>query len=189
MESFSGKKFPQDTFEIAALAQIMKAHGCRSYLEIGARYGDSFHYLASGGLSGGFALAVDMPGAAWGNSDSADYLSRAVGALGMRRGLRAQVIFGDSRAQETIDECERLGPFDAVFIDGDHSPDGVMADWQNYGPMARKLVAFHDIVADARSPHGRKFGVGKLWRSLKESYSHVEIIGRGSPMGIGVVFV
>ena len=60
------------------------------------------------------------------------------------------------------------GPYDLVFIDGDHSPAGVRADWQNYGPMAR-LVAFHDIDAE----HGKltparlaDYGVHQLWTEL-----------------------
>ncbi len=189
MESFSGKKFPQNAFEIEALAQLMEAHKCRSYLEIGSRYGDSFHYLAKALAGKALAVAVDMPSGPWGNSDSEEFLRRAHHALKHVHKKDAHLILGDSRAQDTIDECERLGPFDAVFIDGDHSAEGVLADWTNYGPMARKLVAFHDIVADARSPHGKKFGVGKLWRSLKDRYPHAEIVGKDSPMGIGIVFV
>jgi len=193
MQSFSGKPFPQRPFEIETLAQLMVARKCRSYLEIGARFGDSFHYLATRGLVGNDkcrVVAVDWPGQAWGNKDSEALLRKAADALNMRNSTHATVICGDSRAQETIDEAERLGPYDAVFIDGDHTAEGVLADWTNYGPMARKLVAFHDIDADSKpKKKAARFGVPALWRELKATRPHVEIISSERQMGIGILFV
>jgi len=190
MQSFSGKPFPQRPFEIETLAQLMEVHKCRSYLEIGTRYGDSFHYLARTLPERRRAVAVDMPSGPWGNSDSEEFLRRAVADLKNVHKIDARLILGDSRAQETIDEAERLGPYDAVFIDGDHSAEGVLADWKNYGPMARKLVAFHDIDADSKpKKKAARFGVPALWRELKATRPHVEIISSEREMGIGVLFL
>lgn len=191
MESFSGKKFPQNKVEIETLAAIMASLRCASYLEIGSRFGDSFYYLSSRLGAGGLAVSVDLPGSVWGNEKSEPYLLAAVKALkSTRHGVNASALLGDSRDPQIIAEAASRGPFDAVFIDGDHSFEGVRADWESYRPLARKLVAFHDIAAD-RQPgkKGSKFGVGKLWRKLKAKHSHVEIIGKGSPMGIGVVIL
>ena len=40
-------------------------------------------------------------------------------------------------------------PLDVLFIDGDHSYDGVASDFAAYGPLVRQggLIGFHDIVA------------------------------------------
>ncbi|NDJ36432.1 MAG: class I SAM-dependent methyltransferase [Chloroflexi bacterium] len=56
---------------------------------------------------------------------------------------------------------------DALFIDGDHSEEGVRADFALYAPLVREggVVAFHDIVD---SPYNEAVGHGvhRLWRDL-----------------------
>lgn len=189
MKSFSGKPFPQHETEITTLRRLMVSMDCQSYLEIGARYGDSFHFLASALPKASRAVAVDMPGGPWGKGESLPFLRKAEASLN-RSAIRASLILGDSRDPQVIVETAQRGPFDAVFIDGDHSPEGVRADWENYGPLGVKIVVFHDIVADQRAgKRGGKFGVGALWRELKEEHSYVEIAGKDSPMGIGVILL
>lgn len=188
MQSFSGKPFPQREIEIATLRDLAFVKGCRSILEIGSRYGDSFYYLASALGPGSYACAVDLPGGAWGNADSADYLEKARKALVKKWGVEAHVLLGNSRDPQMIAEVSSRGPFDLVFIDGDHSLDGVRADWETYGPLAEKLVAFHDIDADAKEPRkAKRYGVPELWRQIKKSHSTVEIVSAEREMGIGVV--
>ena len=48
---------------------------------------------------------------------------------------------------------------DFLFIDGDHSYDGVKADFEMYAPMVRPggLIAFHDINPDHRSLRGDRY--------------------------------
>ncbi len=40
------------------------------------------------------------------------------------------------------------GPLDFIFIDGDHSYDGTMSDFNDYSPLVRKggLIGFHDTI-------------------------------------------
>lgn len=189
MQSFSGKSFPQREFEIEALRRVMVEVGCLSFLEIGSRYGDSFHFLAGSLPPGSKALAVDLPGSVWGNPGSDEFLRRSVAAVG-KRGVQADVIFGDSTDAQIIVEVEQRGPWDVVFIDGDHTEAGVRSDWKEYGRKAKRICAFHDIVADQRA--GRKaprFGVGGLWRELRETHRFMEFVDKDSPMGIGAVFL
>jgi predicted O-methyltransferase YrrM len=55
-------------------------------------------------------------------------------------------LVGDSHTQETLDEVKQCGPFDFVFIDGDHCTAGVKQDYEMYSPLIRPggLVGFHD---------------------------------------------
>lgn len=42
----------------------------------------------------------------------------------------------------------KIGQLDVLFVDGDHSYEGVLADWLLYAPLVRKggIVAFHDCL-------------------------------------------
>ena len=39
-------------------------------------------------------------------------------------------------------------PFDFIFVDGDHTFDGLQADWEAWAPHASDIIAFHDVVGD-----------------------------------------
>ena len=184
IHGFSGTKWPQFQEEIQGFISLLKDRGVKSYLEIGCRHGDTFHAMGLALPKGSLLVAVDLPGARSGkhtagkcpNSDKA--LHRAASDL-KKRGQKAIVIIGDSHSNEVIESVSKYSPFDAVFIDGDHSFDGVRADWRNYGSMGT-LVAFHDIRAD-------KDKGASLFNELKQQYKHTEVAvyDRG---GIGVLW-
>ena len=77
----------------------------------------------------------------------------------------ATVIEGDSHDPNTLDALQAaLGgrAIDALFIDADHTYDGVRRDFLMYAPLVRPggLVAFHDICHHATMP---EVGVERLW--------------------------
>ena len=55
-------------------------------------------------------------------------------------------LVGDTHEQSTLDMVKVYAPFDCIFIDGDHSTDGVKMDFEMYSPLVRKggIVGFHD---------------------------------------------
>lgn len=79
---------------------------------------------------------------------------------------------------------------DFLFIDADHSYEGVKQDFKNYSRLVKKdgLIAFHDIVK-----HDLPEAVcntDKFWSEVKSFYKHQEIVA--DPMqkwaGIGVLY-
>lgn len=197
IRTFSGEQASQRRDELEPFIALLNARNARSYLEIGARHGDSFHAVMSGLPIGSVGVTIDLPGSAWGRENSAANLMRAAADL-RAKGYRITTVFGDSRAPENIARAAEQGPFDAILIDGDHRYEGVSADWKSYGPMA-PIVAFHDIVNSGK--RGRATSnpdaprqdvpveVHRLWSELKagrDAEFH-EFIGAGSPMGIGVI--
>jgi predicted O-methyltransferase YrrM len=60
-------------------------------------------------------------------------------------------VHGDSHEAEMLHRlCGALDhrPIDLLFIDGDHTYDGVRSDYSMYSPLVRRggLIAFHDIA-------------------------------------------
>lgn len=186
-QTFSGRKPSQDMGELGRFIKILHKHNVRSYLEIGARHGDSFHEIMRNLTPGSQGVAVDLPGGAWGKISSRDTLIKACEDL-RKRGYEITTIFGDSTSQKVIDQVSDLGPFDAALIDGDHAYEGAKADWLNYGHLAN-LVAFHDIDGEGvcQKDTGAPVEVPRLWSEIKPLHRHEEIISPGSKMGIGVV--
>ena len=78
---------------------------------------------------------------------------------------------------------------DLVFIDGDHSYEGVRHDYELVGDGPR-MILFHDIVA-------RNWpGVGRLWQEVREQTAGTHVAaefakqyksGDGGGMGLGLV--
>jgi cephalosporin hydroxylase len=61
-----------------------------------------------------------------------------------------EVIYGDSHDPETVARLEQVlagTPVDVLFIDGDHTFQGVKSDFEMYRHLVRPggLIAFHDI--------------------------------------------
>lgn len=169
----SGHNWPQDLKELDGFVSLLWRYGVKRYLEIGCRYGDTFRYVMSALGPDAYGVAVDFPGADGKEANGLPFLKRAV------EDHKGHLVIGDSTSRRVIDQVRELGPFDAVFIDGDHSYEGVLADWTNYGGLA-PIVAFHDIVGDC--------GVPLMWQRAWSEGSVVEsFVSEGSKMGIGVV--
>jgi hypothetical protein len=98
-----------------------------------------------------------------------------------------EVIVGSSADPQVQAEAIRRGPYDIVFIDGDHGYAGVAEDWSFADQVLNpRLIAFHDI---AEAIKHRKEGceVDRLWREIKSTHDTDEkIVGCGWG-GIGIV--
>jgi len=159
--------------------------GCKSMLEIGSRFGLSTLVMASKLDKHSTVVAVDWP-----NHEGADdnmcygNIIESVESLksNMRKihdmGHKTHLLLGDSHTQEVVSKVKALGPYDFIFIDGDHSDAGVRADFENYGKLS-KTVAFHDIAKDG--------ACHLFWNELRSQYRTEECVDSGN-MGIGIVF-
>jgi len=77
-------------------------------------------------------------------------------------------ILGDSHDPATVERLkERLAgrPIDLLFIDGDHSYLGVRRDYELYEPLARHLIALHDISGVPVCP-AEVVEVMRLWNEI-----------------------
>jgi cephalosporin hydroxylase len=82
----------------------------------------------------------------------------------------------DSAAPECLARLRSMlggNSLDLLFIDGDHSFEGVAADFNNYSPLVKNngLILFHDIVPDFKTRFGIETaswtgGVPEFWSLL-----------------------
>ena len=188
LNTFSGRKASQDEGELRGFISLLQERGVKSYCEVGARHGDTFHEVMIGLPVGSVGVAVDLPGGLWGTERSRPHLERVIADL-CARGYKASCIFGDSQTDATKRLIIGRGPYDAILLDGDHTLKGVTRDWQLYGDMA-PIVAFHDITGtgQAEKVHGSPVEVPILWDAIVRSGESVrEFVTPGSHMGIGAV--
>lgn len=77
---------------------------------------------------------------------------------------RSTLLCGDSKDPQTLEKVRTISPYvDMLFIDGDHTYEGVAADWSLYHRLVRPggLIAFHDSVCRVES-----FGVARFLDDL-----------------------
>jgi len=177
--------------EISRFVDVLRRENVKSFLEIGSRFGGSLWRIANALPVGSRIVSCDSGKGMGGKKPGAtESLKMCIARLN-EIGYDAHLVVGDSQLPEQIDAVRKLGPFDAVFIDGDHELVGVTRDWKNYGKMSR-IVGFHDVgwIKPVVYNDSKVVRVPELWDSLKTKYRHEEFIdySTGSTMGIGVLW-
>jgi len=181
--TLSGRIASQQPRELAAFIDILNGNGVRSYLEIGAKHGDTFYEVMTHLPTGSRGVAIDLPSGPWRGGGSAEHLTSCINEL--NRQYDVERLFGDSQAIELSEN------FGAILIDADHRYESVKKDWLRYKDRSR-IIAFHDIAAPEGSHCGRyKVEVQQLWNEIKHDYQNIELImpDDNRPMGIGVLFL
>jgi hypothetical protein len=149
---------------------LSKLTGIESVLEIGSASGHTLYMMAMECMKGSKVCSID----AGLYAADLDMVMKEI----QKGGREAAWFHGDSKSPRAIEFAQSMAPFDFIFIDGDHSYEGVKSDWENYGQMA-KMVGFHDIA----HPHHE---VSSLWAEIKNDHKTEECVL--SNMGIGLVY-
>jgi predicted O-methyltransferase YrrM len=178
--------------EIIPFLERVAALAPRAVCEVGTSAGGTLYLLTRGAADDAVIVSVDL--------DVPAYLAAARSRLA-RASQQVVSVRGDSHAPETLEHVRAAlscRPLDVLFIDGDHSYDGVRRDWELYAPLVRPggVVGLHDVHEDyatSRETPGSSVSgdVPRFWRELRQRHRTDELIGdpHQDGYGIGVVYV
>lgn len=177
--------------EFLQLLERIRSRGCREILELGGRRGGSTMLLSLAGGDEARVLSIDIN-------------NRGVRIKSLTRFVQGRNIRfwqGDSHARETFERVEQYlegSRFEAIFIDGDHSYDGVRQDFLSYSRLIgdQGMIAIHDIQEDYQTRFGVETnswtgGVPRFWKELTAAgFAVEELISDPyqDGYGIGVVY-
>jgi predicted O-methyltransferase YrrM len=174
--------------ELRALLELVAREPPRAVVELGTGPGGTLFLLASVAHPDAVLVSVDAAHAegVFGGRRAYKRRARLYRSLG-RPGQRVVFIAADSHREDTrrrVEEALDGRPVDLLFIDGDHSREGVEADFRMYSPLVRRagLVTFHDIVPGPAEYVG---GVPEFWRRIRDADS-LELVDDWDQGGGGI---
>jgi predicted O-methyltransferase YrrM len=177
--------------ELAALGEILAARRPERALEIGTARGGTLFMLTRLASPQATIISVDLPGGEFGGgySRTRAWLYKRFA----RRKQRLQLFQGDSHSGDMLGKVKAAlkgQELDYLFIDGDHTFEGVKQDFEMYAPLVRKggVIALHDIAEHAPTTGCE---VSRFWNQIKSQYPHIEIINdrQQGGFGIGVLYL
>lgn len=172
----------QNREEITWMAEEVKKIEPKHILEIGTERGGSM-YIWDKISYRGKRIAVDM----------CDEHTKMFRELAFKKaGTFNNITFieANSHHKETYDKVVKAlagAKVDFLFLDGDHSYEGVKQDFEMYSPLVREggLIGFHDVIESEQNKKTNTL-VYKFWQELPEWKRKEKIVGGKDIFGVGI---
>ncbi len=175
--------------EILALAKIVEQQKPKFLLEIGTANGGSLFLFTKLAHPQATIISIDLPGGRYGGGYPAykEHFYKSFALPHQKMILHR----ANSHSSETLQQVKNLlnsNELDFLFIDGDHTYEGVKTDFDLYAPLVKKggIIGFHDIA-----PHPPEWNVGvdKFFDEIKSQYEYQIFIENPQQgwAGIGII--
>ena len=174
--------------EIIPFAELCRARSPRVLVEIGTAYGGVLYILARYLTSLKKIVCIDSDERYF---NIGFFRQRARFMKAFAPDKEIHCITGNSHASLVEAELLRIlngDKIDILFIDGDHSYEGAMDDFERYGKYVAQdgVIAFHDIVYSKYNTNA-----SRAWVTIKRKAARTtDLVFREAKIqaGIGVVF-
>jgi len=169
--------------EITQFLELLSRRPPATVLEIGTYKGGTFFLFARVAADDALVVSLDLP---CGQNDSYPVWRERLYRGFARDRQRLKIIRDNSHDPRTMEKIHQLldgRRLELLFIDGDHSYQGVKADFEMYSPLVSPegVIAFHDIV-----PGPSSGGVPQFWQELKQTRLATEFVADWKQGGFGI---
>lgn len=169
-------------WELSAMLHIFQMRQPKTIVEIGSFEGYTLERMAS----------LAPPGARLLSIDPVARIERSSRGGLNRPEVEVMLLTARSDEPTAIRHAEQMAGLEWLLIDGDHSYEGVLFDFQTYGPMVLPggIIALHDIYPSKAED---EIQVHRLWNEIvRAGYVTQELVCPRTPDlwgGIGLVYV
>lgn len=172
--------------EIVSLLTMLQQNPPSTVLEVGTARGGTLFLFSRVAADDATLISIDLP-RHFNKGGLAAWRARLLKSLA-REQQRVELVQANSHEAATRERVQRLlngRTVDFLFIDGDHSYEGVKRDFELYAPLVRPggLIAFHDIVPGPETAVG---GVPRFWLEIKLRYDVREFVEDWNQQGFGL---
>jgi len=177
----------QNHSEILNATEFIKNFKIKNFIEIGTDQGGTFAIWSKISAEDGIRISVDLPHGEFGRNDyNVNLRDLHLKSLGSN----VHMIHGDSHSAEIkyrVNKILNNSKVDFLFIDGDHTYEGVKRDYEMYKEFVKDggWIGFHDIK-DTDFHRGSNCRVDLLWNELEGE--KIEFIDGSSELG-GIGFI